>query len=223
MPSNEALESKKTEEKPSNSPAPESTKKPEDQTLDENESKKSGSTEQIDFKALLEEEKSKLARAEEKIVKLKKLGKKEVPTTNEDEDEEQDEDNKVRKLVANQVEKIRDQVRGEIVESEVDDLLSELSSNQDEKGLIRHIYENRLQKSGFSRAKIREDLENAKILANKSSLLKSNKELSEALKSKATTQTSPNFVSGARETAPSGPQYTPEERALLERYGVKIK
>ena len=222
MPSNEALESKQTEESPSNSPAPESEKKSEDSKLGEDESKiPESSAPTIDFKAMLEEEKAKLQRAEEKIVKLKKLGKKDVPSTNEDEDEEVPEE-KVSRLVADQIEKVKDEVRREIVESEVDDLISELSSNSDERQLIRHIYENRLQKSGYSRSQIREDLENAKVLANKTAILKSNKELSEALKSKVTTTTAPNFVSGTRATEKSGPTYSAKERALLEKYGVKI-
>ena len=217
----EALESKPKVEETTDQPAPAEEKKPEESKLEEDESKTpKDSAEEVDYKALLEKEQAKLTRAEDKIVKLKKQSKTEEPEPREEEDVEDAKD-RLEELVKQQVSQIKDQVRGEIVESEVDDLLAEISSNVDERELIKHIYTNRLQRSGFARSSIREDLVNAKLLANKDVLLKSNKELSAALKSKATTQSTANFGSGVRKTEEPKPNLSAEESAFLAKYGVK--
>lgn len=220
-PIKEALESKTKVEETTDQPAPTDDKKPEESKLGEDESKQTDSTDEVDYKALLEQEQAKLSRAEEKIVKLKKDKKSKPEELDRAEEETEDVKDRLEELVKQQVSQIKDQVRGEIVESEVDDLLSEISSNVDEQQLIKHIYSNRLQRSGFTRSSIREDLINAKLLANKDVLLKSNKELSVALKSKSTTQSTPNFGSGTRETEKPKPNLSAEELAFLKRYGVK--
>ena len=220
-PIKEALESKQPVDETTDQPAPVEETNTEESEIVEDDSKKIDSPEpEIDYKAMLAEEKAKLQRAEDKIIKLKKT-KQSDEVHHRTEEEIGDVEDRVAELVKQQVTQIKDEVRGEIVESEVDDLLSEVSSGDDEKNLIKHIYENRLQRSGFTRASIREDLINAKILANKDTLIKSNKELSAALRSKTTTQSAPNFGSGTRKTESPKPSYSAAEAALLKRYGVK--
>ena len=162
----------------------------------------------IDYKAQLEEAQARLKRAEDKIVKLKKQ-----PS---EEEEEVDED-RVAKLVAEQVGQLRDQVRGEIVESEVEDMLSEISNNPDERALIKHIYEHDLQSTGFTRTAIKERLQNAKILANKQALLKSNTELAEALASKSTISTTRSISSSSRPSQSEETKRSETDRRILAR------
>lgn len=215
----DTLESKQPGEITPDPAAPQDEKKSEELSLDGNESKKQVLPE-VDYKSMLEAEKAKLQKAEEKIVKLKK-SQKQVPKEEEEEVEEEVEEDRVAQIVKEQIVKIKDQVRSEIVQSEVEELLGEISSNPDEQALIKHIYENRLQRSGFTRSSIREDLINAKVLANRDTLLKSNKELSEALRSKSSLQTTANFSSGTRDVKKPEMQLSTEEKALLARYGVK--
>ena len=197
-----------------------------DSTLVKDESKKTESevsvstTETPDYKALFETEKAKLARAEEAVVKAKKQIKKKI-VDEEQESDDSDIENRVAQLVQAELAGFKTQVKTELISSEVDNLLLEVSSNPDERALIKHFYDNRLQKSGYSREDIREDLINAKIIANRDSILKTNQELSHALKSKATTQTSANVSSSAREVPKDSPEYSAEDQAFLAKYGVK--
>jgi hypothetical protein len=77
-----------------------------------------------------------------------------------------------------------------------------------------------LQKSGFSRANIRDDLVNAKVLANRDKLIKRNTELSEALKSRSTLSTGASYSSSIRDTDGPAPKVTEAERKMLEAFGA---
>jgi len=210
---NEVLESKIAEMNNSDQPAPVEETNTEDpkQEGEPVEKTEEPSEPTIDYKSKLEEAQARLKRAEDKIVKLKKQ-----PSSEEDTKEEPDED-RVAQLVKQQVDSLRDQVRGEIVESEVEDLLTEISGNADERALIKHIYEHNLQKAGFTRAAIRENLLNAKVLANRDALIKSNKELSEALVSKATTATTRSVSSSSRPSVSDEPKMSEKDRKILAR------
>lgn len=172
-----------------------------------------------DYKALFEAEQAKLARAEEAVVKAKKQIKKKV--IEEETPENPDIEDRVAQLVQAELAGFKTQVKTELISSEVDNLLLEVSSNPDERALIKHFYDNRLQKSGFSREEIREDLINAKIIANRDTILKTNQELAHAMKSKATTQTSPVVSSSTREVPKDSMEVSAEEQAFLSKYGVK--
>ncbi len=209
----ETLESKPTGESTPIRPAPvEETKSEEPKQDGEPVEKTDGASEVIDYAAKLLEAEARLKRAEDKIVKLKKQ-----PHSDESYGEESIDEDRVAKIVETQVAKIRDQVRGEMVESEVDDLLSEVSTNPDEQKLIKHIYENQLQKSGFSRGAIREDLLNAKVLANRDALIKSNRELSQALMAKQTLQTSRPSSSATRVEEVPDKKLSPLDQKILAR------
>lgn len=190
-----------------------------DSKLGEDESKKPESSNALDYAALYEAELAKRKRAEDKVVKLKKQSKSDVEIEDQDDEEDVSED-RVEKLVLQQVTRMKDQLRSEVIESEVDDLIQDISSDVNEQKLIKHIYENGLQKSGFSRALIREDLANAKVLANRDLLIKSNKELSEALRSKATLSTARPSSSATRQVDKPEPQYSEADKKLLARISV---
>jgi len=212
------LESNEVEET-TDSPAPAVEVNEESSELESKDESKQEDEPVIDYAALLEEEKAKTKRAEDKIVKMKKTQSKETPPV-EEEDERSDED-RVAAMVKEQVQQIADGVREEIVSSELEDLLGEVSSNPDEQKLIEHVYNNRVVKSGYTRAAMRADLIDAKLLANKSLLLKNNKEMSEALKSKSTLSSAPNFGSGSRKTEEPTDEFNAEERKMLAKFGVK--
>lgn len=216
MSDNQTLESK-SEEITSTQPAPVEAKKSEDSKLENDESKNIES-DKIDYKALLEAEQAKTLRAEDKIVKLKKQNKGNDRDEDEDEEiEKEDLNDRVAALVKEQVAAISTGIRSEIISSEIDDLINELSSNPDEQRLIKHVYENRIKASGFSRAEIRDDILNAKVLANRDSIVKTNKELAAALHSRATTSTSANSSTDSRVTDAPTTTYSADEQRLLDR------
>lgn len=208
------------------SPAPEKEEETVSNTespkLGEDESKKTGDTEPdaVDYKALYEAEEARRIRAEEKIVKEKK--KQKVKEDPEDEiDDEEDKEELIARIVEQKLSGIETKVRSEFMASEVENIISEMSSNLDERALIKHIYENRLQKTGSTIADIREDLQSAKLLANRDSIIASNKEMAQSLKSKATVQTTPISTSSVREVPSEERQLNDREKKLLEVFGVK--
>jgi hypothetical protein len=79
----------------------------------------------------------------------------------------------------------------------IDDELSNLTDNKKEQELIKFYYENRINKSGSDKASVKEDLEMARLLANRKRLEKDNSALKEILINKQTTNSSPEF-SGER-------------------------
>lgn len=213
-------DSKQTEETTSNQPDPTGETKSEDSMLGEDESK---TTEEspVDYKSMLEVERERLRKAEDKIVKLKRETKKEEPATPEYVQEEPEVDESdIESLIQKKVAQLEDKMRSEIVSGEVDTVLKEVSSNPDEQELIRLIYENKLQKSGYSRVAIMDDLVNAKIIANREAVLRQNQELRESLKSQLTRSSSPNSSSATRRTTGPEPKLNDKERKLLERFGA---
>ena len=158
----------------------EDTSTQEDLSKNEEESDESSSQEDdsIDYKVELEKETKARERAEHKIVQLKTQKKEAEEEVSEEVSEESPSD--VQKQIDEGVEK----ARVDMVEDEVESALQDITSNEDERELIRFHYENTIKKSGYSRLKIKQDLDNARLIANKKSILSANVELSKALQSK---------------------------------------
>jgi len=81
-------------------------------------------------------------------------------------------------------EQVRQQIDSHLVADRQDflqDTLNSLSDNVKERELIQYHYENTINKSGYSKSAIANDMANAKILANKSKLISENEELRQAL------------------------------------------
>ena len=76
--------------------------------------------------------------------------------------------------------------------------LNEISSKPEEQKLIRYHYENSIRQTGQSLDDIRRDLDNAKALANKSFILKKDKELKVALQNRSQVS---NIGSGGSDAA----------------------
>lgn len=64
------------------------------------------------------------------------------------------------------VEKKLNRIEQSRIEDEIDTLLEELVDNPDKRKVVRHIYENKLNPSGYTRTKIREDLRTALLIAD---------------------------------------------------------
>ena len=100
------------------------------------------------------------------------------------------------------------------VEDTIDDELSKISSNDDEKKLIKWFFGNRIVKSGWSKKEIVGYLEDAKILANKGKTLSKAKIIAKKTKSDETSG-SPAFAG----TPPKkSPKITDYDRKMAEKF-----
>ena len=140
--------------------------------------------EEIDYKAELEKSQKISDNYKQGMLNAKdKLKKKDKKVDDEDDDffdDEENEDDKVNKIVTERV----NEIKSELLEDTIEDLLDTMTDNPDERKLIKYHYDNTLNKTGFSKRRIQEDLGNAKALANQKRVVKENKELKLAIKTK---------------------------------------
>ena len=125
--------------------------------------------EPIDYKALYEKEKAELEQAKFTLTKK-----------NIDDKNKQPELPDVTEIVRQEVQKGLSSLQGDIL----DDELLAITNNPDERDLIRLKYESAINKTGFTRAAIRNDLLNAKLLANAPKYQTMSKEMAETIRSK---------------------------------------
>lgn len=168
----------------------------------------------IDYKAQLEK-----AQAERDNYKTGMLNAKEElkKTKTEDVDTNTDDiDDKVSKLVDERFNKLQSSINVSTVESTIDSI----SSNDDEKALIRDIYENKINHSGVSAAQVRSDLEDAKLIANKSKIINENEELKTSLIAKQTMTIS----GGSNTNKPDSEaivKISPADRVMFDRMNFR--
>jgi hypothetical protein len=134
---------------------------------------------EIDYKAEFEKAQEKLKKAEYTLYRKNKeeKQKEEAPAI--------DVENEVNAAV----EKRMSQIASDFTADTIESALSSVAGSEDERKLIKFHYDNSIQRTGFSKVQIIEDMEKAKLLANAPKYLKQTKEMSEALKSKRTTST----------------------------------
>lgn len=101
-----------------------------------------------------------------------------------------------------------------------DSLISDYSNNTDEQALIKYHFEN----SVSGALPIRDRIENAKLIANKAAILKTNSELATALKSKMGVSKI-NTASGGNQDHEkvSKEFFSPEQLATLKKRGLDPK
>lgn len=166
------------------------------------------SQEEPNYAELYESEQRAREKAEKLIVKMKRERKsQEVDDLDEEEEPELDD-------------KITQAVRAEFTREVVDEMLGTLSSNENEKKLIRYHYENTINPSGVSRGSIEKDLRRAKLLANET--LYSNKAtelIEEDLKKASITNSSLGTNRDVRKPKQKV-KLTAQERAILQRRGI---
>jgi hypothetical protein len=174
----------------------------------------------VDYKAELEKAQKKLEQAGFTIEKLKKEKKEEVDEDDKDEIDVEAIKESAKKEAMKEIEKFK----METSRDTLDDLLSGLSSDADEVALIKHHYENSINKSGFSKTQILADLQNAKLLANKP---KYEKMISETVRSAAAQQAQGGGSASGQEKSEENVDLSKDEEAaaqsLSQRYGAKIE
>jgi len=134
---------------------------------------------EIDYKAELEKEKAKRAKAEYTLYKKNKEAKQakaEAPEINPEE---------IRPTIEAEVAAVLEAERQKEAEDLFEEELFNLSSDENERELIRLKYD-RLAKSGFTRTSIRQDLEEARFLANRPKYERVSSELAQTVVSKRT-------------------------------------
>jgi len=100
----------------------------------------------------------------------------------------------------------------------ISEVLDKVATSDSEKKLIKYHYENSIKQSGFTRAAILADLENAKILANREKLIRENEELSESLKSYSS-RGNQNFSGQKIKSNEKEPPLTEADRKMLNAFG----
>jgi len=191
-------EEKKVEEKPAVEPAPEPEKKQDDG---------------IDYKSETEKLKKQLSQAEYKLEQQRRNNKKE-----EVEPEEFIDIDKIKEDLAESQRVELDNFKLEMSKGSIDDVLSDLSKNNDERELIKFHYENTLKKTGFSKDSIKNDLIRAKILANSAKFEKENSELKEALKTQKTMNT--KGTTSSQEIDSGDMELSPEEESAVKKIAL---
>ena len=88
-------------------------------------------------------------------------------------------------LVEAKIEERLSTIKTSLTKNVVTNTLSELSSNEDERALIKYHYDNSIVKTGLDPEAIRNDMENAKMIANKKSYFRTTKEMATALQNKS--------------------------------------
>jgi len=153
----------------------------------------------IDYAAEYEKERERRERAEYALYKKKKAEKtardiqeNETGVVDSDDVKAQVEEHFVAMAMAREEKQSEDLI---------DEELMRITSNPDERKLIRFKYENAINRTGFSRLSIRQDLEDAQYLANKPRAQKERAELAQTAISK---QTMPGSGMGTNLDRPTG-------------------
>ena len=163
-----------------------------DSELENNQLKKQEESEDeiesdIDYEAELAEVQEKLQKSEvEKenykqglLIAKSKLKGKQQDSDNEDTEPETINEEQIAR-------KVYERIKLEENDEFINQTLNSISSDDKEQKLIKFYYDNRVSKSGFGKDSILNDLQDAKILANKKKIMRENEELRLALSSKTT-------------------------------------
>jgi len=126
---------------------------------------------------------------------------------------------KVNQVVAEKSQEF-DSLKQDLLKDVMDDEINNLAKSPEEAEVIR-FHLNHTLRFGNSKSEIKAAVKKAKLLANEKNILSTNKELAEALASKATVNTSPN-TTGEKTSTSEEPKYSKEEKGFLSRYGVKV-
>ncbi len=149
---------------------------------------------EIDYKGELEAAKAKAEEAQKKLEKaeftLRKqnIERKAEPAIDPEE---------IERLIDQKLETKISAVRAADTIEDVDSEIASMTDNVDERDYIKHLYETRIAKSGYSRTQIRDDLKAAQTLANAKKIQKENVELGAIVKAKATMGTASTGSNGS--------------------------
>lgn len=158
-------------------------------------------TNEIDYKAEYEKVVDQKDKAEFVIEKTKTENKELKQKIEETKEEKPD--NNLDEIVSRLDKKFEERQKSfeaKQKESYIDESIAKLTNNPDKASLIKHHYENSINRTGFDQESINSDLTNALLIADRKKILSNNAELAEALKSKVTMGTSPEISSHMKET-----------------------
>lgn len=207
-------------EKPVETPAPGSETKPSGDVVDANAEGKpaeggaeatppAGEPEAIDYKTELEKSNAKLEKAEYKLTQ-QSIDQRKAKES----DDSGNEPSEVQEVVSSELNKFREDMTRDHVESELSKI-----ENPDERELVRFHYTNTLNKTGSSQTHIAADVENARILANKSKILAREKEVMKAVEAEKSKGRSGD-VAGTAADASKPIDVSPMEEKILTNAGV---
>jgi len=209
---------------PKDKPLGEDTPAKVDQPIDTNQPPKEGDKKPnevvIDHKAEAEKLRSQLKQAEHTIITLKKDKK---PKADEGGDDEGD-DKGVRPDAVEQIVKsVTEQIRQDQSSDVLNEELLKLTTDADEIAHIKLIYENKIVRSGYTRADIAKDLEMARAVANAPRIQKNAEEIQRAALTKTTTETK-GGSSGASipSDTPADTNWNANEMALFQQVAAKM-
>jgi len=178
----------------------------------------------VDYKAELERVQTQLGQAEFTIEKLKKK----PATAPVEDDEDEDEEPTVPQSTATpDVEEIVKQQVAQhmtgIVADTIDDIATSMTGNEDERKLMMIYYDKKIQKSGFTRAQIREDLALALAMANSPKIVRENSELKRTVRTKKTIVNTSTGQNQDRHEPVEAPAvgFSEADRIVMEHYNVK--
>lgn len=175
---------------------------------------------ETDYKTELEKEQAKqLKQAEFTIEQLRKK--------KEDDKDKEDENPphypaEMRKIASEEAERATKGITDTLLNSTITSELDSITDNADEKKLIDFHYKNSIVRSGTTPENIREDLENARLLANKKKIHKDMAELNHALRSERTKSkggyASAQYIDEGTELVP-----TDADKLLMGHFGINAQ
>jgi len=201
-----AEENKEDKEKSSQDAAPE--EKPKESPEDSD--KEEGDEKHIDFKAELEREKRRRQQAEY-VIEQEKRRRKELERERPELDEES-----IRNIIQEEMRREMSSLKRDLDRSRVEQMIESIASSEDEANLIKYHYENTINPTG----NIKEDVENARVLANKKRFEHQISEIKRAEESKKNLGSGIGAGQKPSEKAQE-PKLTEFERKTLKRLNAK--
>jgi hypothetical protein len=221
------IENKKTEEEVLDEE--ETSEEQEESTVEEESEDEASSSQkedkpaepEIDYKAELEKVQKRLTKAE---FKLYKKSQEEKGTHTED--DEHDDDYTPATTSKEDIQKILEQEREAyrltLAQDAVELELERFSDNPDRQALIKYHYENTINRSGYSRADIKHDLELAEFLADKAKFQTRIDEVNKSIKAQKSAQKG-GIAAGVASGDKPKVTLSEKEKALLQRHGLSEK
>lgn len=183
------------------------------------EGQPAGQQETVDYTAEIEKLQKKLSQAEFKLTQ-KNIEEKKKKEVDPYEALEIDED-----IIDQKVNEKFGELEKKIFTKDISEEISSISSNPEEQKLIRLIYETKINKSGYDRESIHEDIKLAHLIANKSRLEK----IASEMKAKTISDNGKGVTGGSggqaikSDTDSGMVALTDEDKRFMQKFGLTEK
>lgn len=174
----------------------------------------------VDYKAELERVQKQLSKAEYKLTQ-KDIEERRASKSKDDESSLEDLESE-KEVISDLVNREVQRAKEELAAENVFDAISNASENPDERTLIKWYYDNKIVKTGFTKQEIIQDVQSAKILANRLKFEKRMDEVKEALNAKKN-ENNIGQTTGQQEMQSATVKLTPMEERILARQGLSAK